>query len=307
MTDDPYAALFVDIGQDYEWALSQDQTDANGVRRWRDVVFAHTLGYRPLLMNVSVPRAASPPPLVVFIHGGAWRMGSPAFTNPIYRRIDFIGKYIRAGFAVASISYRFSSEGIFPMQLHDSKAAIRFLRNRAELFGVDPKRFAAMGDSAGGHLAAMVGLTGDRPDLEGDVGDTTGSSAVQAVIDWFGPTDLLNARAQAIPGGMTGQDDADSPESLLIGGPLQEHRAAALAASPITYVSKAAPPFFIQHGTLDRLVPLKQSESLHAALLAAGAKSSLHIMEGADHCFWGVPDDGIVERDIAFLKETFGS
>ncbi len=306
MTADPYAALFVDIGQDYEWGLTQDQTDANGVRRWRDVVFAHTLGFRPMLMNVSVPRTSSPPPLIVFIHGGAWMMGSPAFTNPIYRRFDFIGKYIRAGFAVANITYRFSSEGIFPMQLHDCKSAIRFLRNHASLFGVDPKRFAAMGDSAGGHLAAMVGLTGHRKELEGDVGEVEGSSAVQAVIDWFGPADFLNMRAQAIPGGMTGQDEANSPESLLVGGPLQEHRAAAIAASPITYVSKDAPPFFIQHGTHDRLVPLAQSESLHKALLAAGAKSSLHIMEGADHCFWGVPDDGVVERDIAFLKGVFG-
>jgi acetyl esterase/lipase len=302
---DPFAALFADIGQDYDWALSQAQTDASGVKRWRDVVFAHTLGYRPLLMNVSVPSAAAPPPLVVFIHGGAWRMGSPAFTNPMYQRLDFIEKYIRAGFAVASISYRFSSEGIFPMQLHDCKAAVRFLRNRATLFGVDPQRFAAMGDSAGGHLAALAGLTGERTELEGDVGDTAGSSAVQAVIDWFGPTDFLNMRAQAIAGAMIGQDDADSPESLLIGGPIQQNRAATLAASPITYVSKSAPPFFIQHGTRDRLVPIKQSESLHAALLAAGAKSTLHVMEGADHCFWGVPDDGVVERDIAFLKGTF--
>ena len=306
MSDDSYAALFADIGQDYDAALSQATTDADGVTHWRDVVFAHFVGLRPLLMQVAVPRAAAPAPMVVMIHGGGWAIGSPVVTNPIYRRIDFVGKLIRAGFAVARISYRLSSEGAFPTQLHDCKSAVRFLRNRAALFGVDPKRFAAMGDSAGGHLAAMVGLTGERAELEGEVGDANGSSAVQAVVDWFGPTNLLAMRAQAIPGAMTTQDDTDSFESRMVGGPIQLHREAAKRASPLYYVSANAPPFHIQHGTHDRLVPVKQSEDLHAALLAAGARSKLHIMQGADHCFWGAPDDGIAERDIAFLKQIFG-
>src|SRR5579862_6719523 len=112
-------------------------------------------------------------------------------------------------------------------------------------------------------------------------------------------------RAQAIPGAMTGQDDADSFESRMVGGPIQLNREAAKRASPLYYVSAGAPPFHIQHGTRDRLVPVKQSEDLHGALLAAGVRSKLHIMPGADHCFWGVPDDGIVERDIAFLSQIF--
>ncbi len=192
------------------------------------------------------------------------------------------------------------------MQLHDCKAAVRFLRNHAGLFGVDAERFAAMGDSAGGHLAALVGLTGGRADMEGEVGEKTGSSAVQAVIDWFGPTELLTMREQALSDGMRGQDDARSPESRLVGGALTENREAAIAASPISYVSQSAPPFHIQHGTHDRLVPLGQSLALHQALLAAGAVSTLVVIEGADHCFWGVDDDGIVERDIQFLRRTFG-
>jgi len=303
---DPFAALFEDINQDYEAALSRVETGADGVRHWRDVVFAHVLGFRPLMVYVSVPRAERPPPLVVFIHGGAWRLGHPMVTNPVYARLDFLGKYLKAGFAVARVSYRFTSEGKFPTQLHDCKAAVRFLRNRARLFGVDPDRFAAMGDSAGGHLAALLGLTGHVKDLEGDVGDIAGSSEVQAVIDWFGPTELLTMRAQAAFDAKRGQDDADSPESQLVGGPLQERREAAIAASPITYVSKHAPPFLIQHGTRDRLVPFGQSQALHDALTAAGVDSTLHAIEGADHCFWGVPDDGIAERDIAFMKAKLG-
>jgi len=139
---DPFAALFEDINQDYEAALSRVETGADGVRHWRDVVFAHVLGFRPLMVYVSVPRAERPPPLVVFIHGGAWRLGHPMVTNPVYARLDFLGKYLKAGFAVARVSYRFTSEGKFPTQLHDCKAAVRFLRNRARLFGVDPDRFA---------------------------------------------------------------------------------------------------------------------------------------------------------------------
>jgi acetyl esterase/lipase len=304
---DPFASLFKDIEQDHDAALSEVETDATGARHWRDVVFAHFRGFRPLMLYVSVPPGALPPPLVVFIHGGGWQLGHPLVTNPVYRRIDPIGKLLRAGFAVARVSYRFSGEGRFPMQLHDCKAAIRFLRNRAALFGIDPERFAAMGDSAGGHLAALVGLTGGRGDLEGEVGEAAGSSAVQAVMDWFGPAELLTMREQALPDGMRGMDLADSPESRLVGGPLRERREAAIAASPITYVSKSAPPFHIQHGSRDRLVPLGQSEALHRALLAAGAASTLVVIEGADHCFWGVDDDGIVERDIAFLRSTFGS
>jgi acetyl esterase/lipase len=268
---DPFAALFKDINQDYDAALSCVETDRDGIRHWRDLVFAQFRGYRPLVLYVSVPRGAAPPPLVVFIHGGGWQIGHPMVTNPVYAKLDPIGKLLRAGFAVARISYRLSAEGPFPIQLHDCKAAVRFLRNRAHIFGVDPDRFSAMGDSAGGHLAALIGLTAGRVDLEGEVGDKKGSSAVQAVVDWFGPAELLTMREQALPDGMKGHDDPDSPESRMVGGPLQQKREAARAASPVSYVSKSAPPFHIQHGTRDRLVPLAQSEVLHQALLAAGA------------------------------------
>jgi acetyl esterase/lipase len=303
---DPFADLVRDIRQDHEAALMRVETDRDGVRFWRDVVFADFRGLRPLMLYVSVPRREAPPPLVIFIHGGGWQLGHPMVTNPVYAKIDPFGKLLRAGFAVALISYRLSGEGPFPIQLHDCKAAIRFLRNRAQIFGVDSARFAAMGDSAGGHLAALIGLTGERADLEGEVGDAKGSSAVQAVVDWFGPTDLLTMREQALPDGLKGQDDADSAESRLVGGPIQQCREAARAASPVSYVSKTAPPFHIQHGTRDRLVPPAQSEVLHNALLAAGADSTLVRIEGADHCFWGVPGEGIVERDIEFLRAKLG-
>ena len=304
---DTFDAMMRDIGQDYQAALRHVETDAAGRRHWRDVVFAHVMGFRPLTLFVSVPPGAAPPPLVVFMHGGAWKLGHPMVTNPVYAKLDIPGSLLAAGFAVARISYRFSSEAIFPAQLHDCKAAVRFMRNHADVFGVDPDRFAAMGDSAGGHLAALVGLTGGRADLAGDVGETAGSSAVQGVIDWFGPADFLTMAQQAIAGGLRQQDDAASPESQLIGGPVQQRRAAARAAAPMSYVTGDAPPFLIQHGRLDRLVPIEQSRQLHAALRAAAADSTLIEIEGADHCFWGVDASGVMAEVTAFLDRIFSA
>ena len=159
---DALATLFEDIDQDYAHALNNPETDAVGVRHWRDVVFANDLGFRPLMLYASVPPVKSPPPLIVFIHGGAWRLGHPQVTNPIYRRLDFIGKFLRAGFAVAKISYRLSGEDRFPTQLHDCKAAIRFLRNHADVFGFDPNRFAvscpgALRSHQGGYHGHVTG------------------------------------------------------------------------------------------------------------------------------------------------------
>jgi acetyl esterase/lipase len=289
---------------DFSWdeALERVSTEENGMRHWHDVVFAHPHGFRPLTLHISVPKTSEPPPLIVFIHGGAWLSGHPTVSNPVYRTLDFEQKFIDAGFAFAKISYRFSSEGPFPMCLHDCKSAVRYLRNRAALFGIDASRFAAFGDSAGSHLASLLGLTNGIAQWEGDVGDTQGSSAVKAVVSWFGPTNLLTMQEQA--GGDEWQDhnDPSSPESLLIGGAVQDYPDRARAASPITYASKNCSPILIQHGTKDRLVPFAQAQELHDALQAAGADSTLIPVEGADHCFWGVPGDGIVEDAITFLR-----
>ncbi len=294
---------------DFTWddALARVETDADGTRHWRDVVFAHPLGFRPLTLYISVPKTKTPPPLVVFIHGGAWFTGHPTLSNPVYRKLDFERKFIAAGFALAKISYRFSGEGLFPMCLHDCKSAVRYLRNRAQLFGFDAARIAAFGDSAGGHLATLLGLTNNRPEMEGSEGDTEGASVVKAVVSWFGPTNLLTMQEQATTNEWQNHNDIASPESQLIGGAVQENERAARTASPVAYVSKDAPPILIQHGTKDRLVPFGQAQELHQALLAVGADARLSPIEGADHCFWGVAGDGIVEDAVAFLKAKLGS
>ena len=213
-------------------------------------------------------------PVVVWIHGGGWRGGS---------RESGIGRLIplaRRGYFGASIEYRLSGEATFPAQIEDCKAAIRFLRSRARDYGIDPGRIGVWGSSAGGHLAAMLGTSGEVEELEGEGGSPGESSRVQAVCDFFGPTDLLRMNEQ---GSRMDHNAADSPESLLIGGPIQRLPEQAARANPITYVSPDDPPFLIVHGDRDMLVPLGQSELLRDALQEEGVPVSLHVVEGGGH------------------------
>jgi acetyl esterase/lipase len=165
----------------------------------------------------------------------------------------------------------------------DCKAAVRWLRQRAEDFNLDPQRFAAWGPSAGGHLAALLGTSAHVSEWE-TAGEAQGtSSRVQAVCDCFGPTDLLKMSAQSPPDTPHKHDTADSFESRLIGGPLQENKEKAQCASPIAYVTPLSAPFLIIHGDKDPLVPVEQSVVLHEALRAAGVESELRIIAGGGH------------------------
>ena len=210
-------------------------------------------------------------PLIVWIHGGAW-LGGSKDRPPALR---FVGK----GYAVASINYRLSQHAIFPAQIEDCKAAIRWLRANAGKHGYDPNRIGVWGASAGGHLVALLGTTGDVKEFE--AGPNTGvSSQVQAVCDFFGPTDFT--KMSSFPSTMK-HDAADSPESKLIGGPIQENKDKVQRANPITYVTKDDPPFLIVHGDKDPLVPHNQSEILCEALKKAGVGTTLYTVQGGGH------------------------
>jgi acetyl esterase/lipase len=211
----------------------------------------------------------SPPgslPVIVWIHGGGWAQGNKSDTPAL----PFTAK----GFAVASIEYRLSQHARFPAQIEDCKTAVRWLRANASTYHLDPDRFAAWGSSAGGHLVALLGTSGDAKDLEG-AGNLDQSSRVQAVVDWFGPTDLLKM------GGS--HDNEGSFESRLIGGPLQRNKDKAVRANPIAYITESTPPFLIMHGTNDRSVPFNQSELLASALKKAGIDETLIALPGARH------------------------
>jgi acetyl esterase/lipase len=216
-------------------------------------------------------------PVVVWIHGGAWRSGSKGGWCPA------LGLLSR-GYAVADISYRLSwaDNAPFPAQINDCKAAIRWLRANAATYGLDPDHIGVWGHSAGGHLVALLGVTGKVAALEGDEGNLQYSSAVQAVCDWSGPTDIVPKYLA----------QASNPKDMyvqLLGG--RDMKAAseekAAQASPLTYVSAGAAPFLIMHGTVDPVVPPADSEKLDAALKAAGVESTYVPVPGVGHGIGG--------------------
>lgn len=234
-------------------------------------------GHTNQVLDLFLPESTSgkPLPLMIWIHGGAWMGGSHSYPPVLY--------LLEKGIAVASIQYRFSSDALWPAQAHDCKAAIRFLRVHASQYNFDSAHFGVGGDSAGGHLAAFIGTSGDEKDVEGNLGNAGVSSRVQAVVDWFGPTDLTAMSEQSGPNSVMQHDAPNSPESLLLGGPVQERKELARTANPLTYIDKNDPPFLIMHGDNDQLVPLGQSQMLAKALTNAGVEVSLKTIPGAGH------------------------
>ena len=231
---------------------------------------------RPLKMDILRSRTlpAQPMPGLVWIHGGAWREGNKE------EGFKPLLPFARQGYLCASIEYRLSHEAIFPAQIEDCKCAIRFLRAHAKEFHLDCDRIGVWGRSAGGHLAALLGTTHHVKELEGDGGWENFSSRVQAVCDWFGPTDFL--KIDDFPRKVK-HSAADAPEALLIGGPVWQHQEKAVKANPIAYVTKDAPPFLIVHADDDLIVPLNQSQLLFEALQQAGVEVALEIVRGGGH------------------------
>jgi acetyl esterase/lipase len=275
---------------------------ASGVRFLGGVAYADLPGVRPLELDLWLPPAARVCPVVVFLHGGGWRLGSRRSAGPAYTGAA-VGPFERvahAGIAVASVDYRLSGEAHWPAQLHDAKAAVRWLRSRAGGLGLDPDRIAAWGESAGGQLAELLGLTGNDATSHGSVGITGPSSAVAAVAAWYAPSDIA---AVAID---NGQDptDPDTREAQLLGGPAASVPEMAATASPIGRVTPDAPPFLLLHGRADQLIPGVQSERLQQALATAGVSAELQLYDGADHMWRGAPQaaEDAVQRTIAFLR-----
>jgi acetyl esterase/lipase len=248
------------------------QTPA-GVKEHRDLAYVDN-GHERHKLDIFLPeKAEGPLPLIIWVHGGGWQNGSKDGCPPL--RQGYVGK----GYAVASINYRLSSHAVFPSQIEDCKAAVRWLRAHAKEYGLDPERFGVWGSSAGGHLVALVGTTGDVKEF--DVGTNAAvSSRVQAVCDCYGPTDFVKFASTP---GYESHAQATSPEAKLLGGAPLENKDKAARASSITYVTKDDPPFLIVHGDRDRTVPLNQSEALHAALKQAGVSTHFHIIHGAGH------------------------
>ncbi len=228
-------------------------------------------------------------PCIVWICGGAW------LTLDKSAHLAYLAQLARAGFAVASVEYRTSNEAVFPAQLHDVKAAIRYLRAHADRYRIDPNRFGVMGESAGGYLSAMAALV-DDPVY--DVGDYTDfGSSVQAACLWYPPTD---------PEGFTRvspEEAAGAPESLLLGKNIARHKEDAIRISPLSYVTQGAPPFLILHGTQDHTVPFAQGKVLYERLQEKGCDAAFLELTGAEHADIRFFQQEVWDEIISFFHE----
>ena len=237
-------------------------------------------------------------PVLVFVHGGAWLAGDKSQGRGQVLRFVAEGKC-----AGVSIGYRLSSEAQWPAQIHDCKAAIRWIKAHAKEHNLDPDRIVVQGSSAGGHLVAVLGTSAGVPEMDGSLGpDTNQNTKVAGVIDFFGPTDVSQMDAQRLPDGQK-HDSADSPESKLLGAPVQTVPDKVRSANPITYVDPTDPPFLLVHGDKDPLVPHGQSELLAAALKKANVPHELHTVPGGGH--GGFKDPEVPQKVRAFLEARF--
>ncbi|MCU0484832.1 MAG: alpha/beta hydrolase [Anaerolineales bacterium] len=248
-----------------------------------------------------------PFPVIISIHGGAF-MGGDKRDIQLMPMLEAT----KRGYALVSINYRLSGEAKFPALVQDVKAAIRWVRAQATLYLFDPERIATWGGSAGGYLSLMAGVSAGLPELEDlTLGNASQPCHVQAVVDWFGPTDFLLMDEQLAASGMAPAPDqahsgADSPESLLLGQKITEIPALVRAANPETYIHPGLPPFLIQHGDHDDTVPHQQSVNMAAKLTAVlgPEKVKLELLAGARHGGPAFETPENIQKVLAFLDKA---
>jgi acetyl esterase/lipase len=259
----------------------------------RNVIYGHAAEVE-LKMDLYLPTNATSKvlPVVMYVHGGGWRMGSKSMLAGMPGPAELLQR----GYLVAAINYRLAPKYKFPAMLEDAKCAVRFLRAHAQEYNLDPDRIGVIGDSAGGHLVALLGLTDASAGFDGQGGWSGQSSRVQAVVDFYGPTDFTTESATNSKIGIALIQDAFGAKAA--GDPILKR------ASPVTYVSSHAPPFLILHGDHDGLVELKQSVELDEKLKAAGVSSTFVVITNFAHGFtpWGLkssPNEAELSKMVA--------
>lgn len=275
---------------------------ADAVKIDRDVVYA-AYDNEKLLLDIAKPTTPGPHPCVVCLHGGAWKFGNKDYLSKTSRYLDvefgtgkksLIEWLAGEGYVAVSVGYRLAPKNKFPAQIEDAKTAVRFLRANADAYGIDPDRVAALGYSAGGHLAALLGTTTTAAGFDGPLLPAV-SSQVQCVVDFFGPTDLtLYTESEGIEKGYI---------APFLGARYGAKPEVYRKASPLEHVSKDAPPFLILHGTADVLVPIIHSERFHKKLLEAGVKSEMKTLPGEGHGWTGKVAVATMTDVIAFLDK----
>jgi acetyl esterase/lipase len=264
---------------------------AQDVRKLADLQYADA-GGQPLKLDLYQPSEPHAP-LLVWLHGGRWEVGSK---EPMP-----LGGLVEHGYAIASIDFRPASRARFPGQVHDIKAALRFLRARAPDYGYDATRIGILGASSGGHLAALVGTTNGQAELEGSLGDHLGvSSEVHAIVSYFGASDLLTILAQSTPYGLGIREPA---LKTLLGTLPNENEALAKLASPVFQVDTHDPPLLLLHGDQDPQMPINQAHELEGAYERAGLDAKLVVVHGAGHGGGAFYDAERTKLVAAFLDE----
>jgi len=275
---------------------------ANVKQKWNDLVYANASAAQKL--DIYLPDTGDGPfPVIVAIHGGAFKTGDKA-DDQLVPMLEGL----RRGYAVVSINYRMSGEARSQQVIQDVKAAVRWLRANALKYKLRADRIAAWGPSAGGHLAALLGTSGDVPLFDdATLGNPKESSRVQAVVDWFGPINFLTMDDEFSMLGMKGMQHsvAGSPESQVIGELITSVPDKVKAFNPSTYITKDDPPFFIQHGTKDPLIPYLQSSQFAYNLYSVLGKDkiSFELLEGEGHGGPQFNGPANLERVFAFLDK----
>jgi acetyl esterase/lipase len=249
----------------------------------RDLVYGELIGFRPLTLDVHLP-AHTPAPVILYLHGGGWRLGSKKSFGPNLNAAQTFERITDAGFAVVAVDYRLSAEATFPAQVDDARAALAWVRSTGAEHGLDTSRVVLWGESAGATIAALVAL---EP-----------ASEVQGVIDWYGPTDLI-----AMAEGLSAEDAAATREAGWLGVSPLDNPELARSASPLYAVRAGAPPFHIEHGDADDAVPQAQSTALVSALNETDNRVEFVSVPGAGHMWGGIADPApIVDRALAFAR-----
>lgn len=261
----------------------------------REIQYAQ-VGAQRLLLDLYLPEQRANPPLVVWVHGGAWRRGSKTSMPLTYLAEN--------GFAIASVDYRLSPVAKFPAQIHDCKGAIRFLRAQQDEYGYNAQRIGIAGSSAGGHLVALIGCTNGLKQLEGKVGEHLDqSSDVHAVVDYYGPTNFMTILNQSTPHGLSVRVPA---LELLLGSRPEAKPDLARLASPVFHVDKDDPPLLMLHGDQDPQVPINQSHELHARYKQHRLNVIFEVVHGGAHGGPQFHDAQRRELVEAFLKDHLG-
>jgi acetyl esterase/lipase len=271
-----------------------------------DAIYALIAGYRPLTLDFYHPNTVNSAPVVLYVHGGAWAFGTNKLAHWQDQNGKIVDELLAAGFAVAMLDYRHSAEAGFPACVQDAHAAVRWLRHFAVALNIDANRIGVWGESAGGHIAAMVSMNSTDAEITGDAGVTGVSSAVATGVLWYAVLNFASMAVQRKGSEVTAEDYRNNPEAFLLGVNLDAGDPIVDFASPISHVSAASAPVLLLHGDVDEVVPAAQSVEMSEALAAAGRPHVLELVAGANHVFWGTPIEPQITRSVQYLKEQLG-